>query len=214
MKPVRSLVASAHLRPASSRCARFSTTPGRTTPFKPRPTTPLRAQNSSLASVSSGASPSGIESGPVDTTNAAKYNLKKAQPIDTPHRTPIPSHNGRFFRLIMTSCRHVDMIDWTDVVTPLLRYQELLETGVLHGDDHQTRIISKLQALHDELAGYHPPKVPDPPKPSGIVRLHVSSRVTTPLTTPMLTALSFIQSRRAKSCNSTTRYTQRTVLIW
>jgi protein AFG1 len=58
-------------------------------------------------------------------------------------------------------------------VTPLLRYQELLETGALRGDDHQTRIIQKLQGLHDRLVAYTPPKVPDPPKPSGLVRLHV-----------------------------------------
>lgn len=45
--------------------------------------------------------------------------------------------------------------------TPLDEYRTLLDTGVLRGDDHQTRIIQKLQDLHDKLLAYNPPKIPD-----------------------------------------------------
>ena len=45
--------------------------------------------------------------------------------------------------------------------TPLHEYQNLLESGVLRGDDHQTRIIQQLQDLHDKLVDYNPPKIPD-----------------------------------------------------
>ncbi|RDB20064.1 Lactation elevated protein 1 [Hypsizygus marmoreus] len=45
--------------------------------------------------------------------------------------------------------------------TPLSQYHKLIESGVLHGDDHQTRIIQNLQDLHDKLIDYKPPKIPD-----------------------------------------------------
>jgi protein AFG1 len=45
--------------------------------------------------------------------------------------------------------------------TPLDEYRTLLDTGVLRGDGHQTRIIQKLQDLHDKLLAYNPPKIPD-----------------------------------------------------
>lgn len=40
---------------------------------------------------------------------------------------------------------------------------------MLRGDEHQTRIIQKLEGLHNKLVTYTPPKVPDPPKPSGLL---------------------------------------------
>lgn len=50
--------------------------------------------------------------------------------------------------------------DDTDPLTPLRQYQKLIDSGVLRGDDHQTRIIQKLQDLHDELLNYDPPMIP------------------------------------------------------
>jgi protein AFG1 len=40
-------------------------------------------------------------------------------------------------------------------------YHKLVQAGALRSDDHQTRIIQKLQSLHDAIAVY------DPPSPSG-----------------------------------------------
>jgi protein AFG1 len=42
------------------------------------------------------------------------------------------------------------------------QYLTLIESGKLRGDDHQTRIIQKLQDLHDTLINYDPPIIPDP----------------------------------------------------
>ncbi|KAG7447553.1 AFG1-like ATPase [Guyanagaster necrorhizus] len=49
-----------------------------------------------------------------------------------------------------------------DSPTPLVQYCRLIDTGTLRGDEHQTRIIQKLQDLHDELVHYTPPLTPDP----------------------------------------------------
>ena len=51
--------------------------------------------------------------------------------------------------------------DRTDHLTPLRQYQKLIDSGVLLGDDHQTRIIQKLQDLHDELLNYDQPIILD-----------------------------------------------------
>ncbi|KAF8622164.1 hypothetical protein AX15_007282 [Amanita polypyramis BW_CC] len=44
--------------------------------------------------------------------------------------------------------------------TPIEQYQRLLETGALHDDKHQARIIQKLQDLHDNVLRYNPPPIP------------------------------------------------------
>ena len=44
-------------------------------------------------------------------------------------------------------------------MTPLRHYQKLIDSGVLRGDDHQTRIIQGLQDLHDQLVDYQPPDI-------------------------------------------------------
>lgn len=36
-------------------------------------------------------------------------------------------------------------------------YHKLVQVGALRSDDYQTRIIQKLQTLHDALAVYEPP---------------------------------------------------------
>jgi peroxisome-assembly ATPase len=48
----------------------------------------------------------------------------------------------------------------SDPLTPLRQYQKLIESGVLRGDEYQTRIIQKLQELHDKLSKYDPPMIP------------------------------------------------------
>ncbi|KAF7312390.1 AFG1-like ATPase [Mycena indigotica] len=49
---------------------------------------------------------------------------------------------------------------------PLPQYRRLVSSGTLRGDDHQTRIIEKLQTLHDQLTHYTPPQVSEPPPAS------------------------------------------------
>ncbi|EIN10509.1 hypothetical protein PUNSTDRAFT_132598 [Punctularia strigosozonata HHB-11173 SS5] len=55
---------------------------------------------------------------------------------------------------------------------PLQHYHHLVKSGTLRKDDHQTRIIQKLQKLHDELEQYTPPPLPEAQqKASWITRL-------------------------------------------
>ncbi|GJE84236.1 AFG1-like ATPase [Phanerochaete sordida] len=44
-------------------------------------------------------------------------------------------------------------------LTPLQQYQRLVDSSALRADDHQTRIIQKLQRLHDDLVTYEPPQI-------------------------------------------------------
>ncbi|TBU33108.1 AFG1-like ATPase [Dichomitus squalens] len=51
--------------------------------------------------------------------------------------------------------------------SPLEQYRRLVDSGTLRPDDHQTRIIEKLQRLHDDLLRYKPPHIShSPPSPS------------------------------------------------
>jgi hypothetical protein len=57
-----------------------------------------------------------------------------------------------------------------DVLSPIQQYRKLITDKTLRGDDHQTRIIHKLQDLHDQLKTYNPPIIPDSSLQHSIVR--------------------------------------------
>ncbi|KAG6875433.1 hypothetical protein C0992_003839 [Termitomyces sp. T32_za158] len=60
----------------------------------------------------------------------------------------------------------------TTPTTPMCEYQKLIAGGALRGDDHQTRIIQKLQDLHSNLIDYNPPRIPElTQSPSLLTRL-------------------------------------------
>lgn len=149
-----------HPRTASSCCSRFSTFIASKQISRPA----NRAHNSSLAS---GTSSSQEIYPKLSTTYTSRYTLTKGQEVQTSQKISIPPRNG--WRPL-----HYSKVDRLEVITPLFRYQELLQTGVLRGDEHQAQVIQKLQDLHDKIVTYTPPKVPDPPKPSGLVRLHIT----------------------------------------
>ncbi|KAI1796161.1 AFG1-like ATPase, partial [Ganoderma leucocontextum] len=52
--------------------------------------------------------------------------------------------------------------------SPIQQYHRLLESGTLRPDDHQLRIIGKLQRLHDDLLRYDPPHVSHSPPSSSL----------------------------------------------
>lgn len=61
---------------------------------------------------------------------------------------------------------------------PIDQYQKLIDAGSLQDDDHQTKVVQKLQELHDNLLPYDPPPIPDSvkqPKPKLLGRLFGSS---------------------------------------
>lgn len=53
--------------------------------------------------------------------------------------------------------------------SPILGYQKLVESGSLKPDQHQTRIVQKLQRLHDNLANHGPAPLPALPTTSSLV---------------------------------------------
>lgn len=57
-------------------------------------------------------------------------------------------------------------------MTPLRQYHELINNGTLQGDDHQTRIIQKLQDLHDNLVNYQPPPIPEAASSTSLVSMY------------------------------------------
>ncbi|KIY73982.1 AFG1-like ATPase [Cylindrobasidium torrendii FP15055 ss-10] len=71
-----------------------------------------------------------------------------------------------------------------DILTPIQRYERLIYSGVLHGDDHQTRIIQKLQDLHDKLLTYTPPPVPDVNTSTSLISRWFSRNDTIPSAPP------------------------------
>ncbi|KAF7290943.1 AFG1-like ATPase [Mycena chlorophos] len=56
-----------------------------------------------------------------------------------------------------------------NVNQPLTQYRKLVRSGTLRGDDHQTRIIEKLQGLHDQLTHYTAPEVSEPTPASSFI---------------------------------------------
>lgn len=113
-----------------------------------------RALNSSLAVEPSSGS-SLLEQSIFNSPNAISNHPNRNSP-----------HQGRSVNYYYLICLFEDP---PELVTPLNRYKELIQTGVLRGDDHQTRIIQKLQDLHDRLANYDPPHIPDPSQSNSLV---------------------------------------------
>lgn len=53
--------------------------------------------------------------------------------------------------------------------SPINGYQRLVEGGTLKPDAHQTRIVQKLERLHNDLSNHDPPPVPSLPTTSSLV---------------------------------------------
>ncbi|KAF4575161.1 AFG1 ATPase family protein [Pleurotus pulmonarius] len=56
-----------------------------------------------------------------------------------------------------------------DSSTPIARYHQLVESGILRGDEHQHRIIGRLQRLHNQLLSYDPPTIPNPSESNSLL---------------------------------------------
>lgn len=70
-------------------------------------------------------------------------------------------------------------------LTPLRQYERLINSGVLRGDEHQTRIIQKLQDLHDKLVDYNPPPVPEEGPANSLVSQSASPFPLIPIIDPV-----------------------------
>jgi protein AFG1 len=94
--------------------------------------------------------------------NLPFYVPIQANPLNnTPQRKQVSEYNH------VIPCLKFDLV--FSESTPLQRYYKLVEAKTLRGDDHQTRIIQKLQDLHERLKDYDPPKIPDPSTSNSLV---------------------------------------------
>lgn len=46
-------------------------------------------------------------------------------------------------------------------ISPIKQHEKLVQSGVLRSDDHQIRIIGKLQRFWEQVLKYDPPPIPD-----------------------------------------------------
>lgn len=68
----------------------------------------------------------------------------------------------------------------TASIDPQHRYEQLVKDKKIRSDDHQQRIIDKLQRLYSQLESYNPPNVPEPKAPSAVSIL-ISQRRCSPM---------------------------------
>jgi hypothetical protein len=92
--------------------------------------------------------------------NSTLTSTKPSSQIDTdlfvqPAQQGGPLHP--FFSSRQTHATVNQLVVLGSQSTPMQEYRKLVEGGGLRLDDHQTRIIQKLQTLHDALAVYAPP---------------------------------------------------------
>lgn len=158
MKPVRAFAASASHRRISQTVNHRGLTLARISTA--RPTLPPKkrgtASDSTFAVESSNSRSHNVEDSMFNAANSGS------------NRRPNAIQIGKQTSMILTLA--IDGSEApSDSTTPLGEYHKLIETGILRGDDHQTRIIQKLQDLHDKLIDYDPPKIPSPPQSNSLV---------------------------------------------
>lgn len=56
-----------------------------------------------------------------------------------------------------------------EFTSPKKQYWKLVQSGVLRGDDHQVRIVGKLQRFWEQLLKYNPPPTPEVETSSSLV---------------------------------------------
>ncbi|KAG7097311.1 hypothetical protein E1B28_004672 [Marasmius oreades] len=84
----------------------------------------------------------------------------------------------------LTSHSAASTLNDSDYLRPLQQYNFLINKGALRGDEHQTRIIQKLQHLHDQLLDYTPPSIPEASSSFSILSRIFQSKTSSPTTPP------------------------------
>ncbi|KAI9447279.1 AFG1-like ATPase-domain-containing protein, partial [Lactarius psammicola] len=81
--------------------------------------------------------------------------VRTGTPSERPHKSTLAnSHTDVDSSTLLSPTHRASLRSQS---TPMQEYQKLVQVGALKSDDHQTRIIQKLQALHNALAVYNPP---------------------------------------------------------
>ncbi|EAU84331.2 AFG1 family mitochondrial ATPase [Coprinopsis cinerea okayama7 len=165
MKAVRRVSATARIaqanRPQPQSIAPRATLSTNATARTPAKQSIGKAYNSSLANVK-------------PSTQEVPFFQEPNRP--SPSQTPQPSkqnttQDGKLFR-------------GNYVLTPLRQYQNLVSSGVLRGDEHQTRIIERLQELHDQLVTYEPPPLEEEVRANSFLSRWFSRETSEPVSSP------------------------------
>lgn len=139
-------LARSHRRPLT--CYTYQRAAIRSITSRPSPEIYRKRQNSTLA---------------VEQADAREQAvlLGKSSNASQSQSSPFQSQGERICASVewMLMIEHITVFAAT-ALTPLEQYHRLVASGTLRPDDHQTRIIEKLQRLHDDLEHYEPPPLP------------------------------------------------------
>ena len=108
-----------------------------------------------------------IQHAPLSTRSPQGRALNSSLALDSyppEHSSAAPDAHSHKHSAVLQSIK-----DPRPSTTPLEQYHRLLDSGALRGDDHQIRIIRKLQDLHDRLLHYSPPPIYTPAPFTSIV---------------------------------------------
>lgn len=96
-------------------------------------------------------------------------------------------------------------------ISPIKQHEKLVQSGVLRSDDHQIRIVGKLQRFWEQVLKYNPPPIPDArTSDSLVIFFHFLSG---PLT-HLLLDISFVFSRTSSTRNGACIGTKRSLPLW
>jgi protein AFG1 len=86
-----------------------------------------------------------------------------SQPVILPTSTAVPIRATVTATKDTTSSDKIHSDNGRHLESPLARYQAMVDEGTLRKDDHQTRIIEKLQHLYENVLSYTAPPIPPQP---------------------------------------------------
>ncbi|KAG6832167.1 hypothetical protein H0H92_004898 [Tricholoma furcatifolium] len=119
-----------------------------------------------------------------EPTSRRRYNSSLSIESNSSSRNVEPTLLATHSKPISNTSQHPPQNTPAEELTPMGEYQKLITTGVLRDDEHQTRIIQKLQDLHDNLVGYSPPRIPELPQVNSMFSRLFTREVQIPTCSP------------------------------
>ena len=195
----RRVPASISHRAHISSVASSSATSSSSQPSRPRG----RALNSSLA-VEAGLNSNLVEEGILASRSTSTNHA--------PNRESVQVGTSGFHDF--PHCSNLNL-SLSEHVTPLQQYRSMIDKGILRGDDHQTRIIQKLQDLHDKLVDYQPPEITDASESNNLVSWYSSfHRIAKSKAQFPCLAISVIQPRNTHTYVPARVSPERSLFVW
>ncbi|KAG1752528.1 AFG1-like ATPase-domain-containing protein [Suillus paluster] len=117
-----------------------------------------------------------LQAAPLRTPAQSRRVLTTSIPVASPSSSSPPGHgHGKAFNssLAVDSIASGNPAEFATInqletsqtflesTSPIKQHQKLVQSGVLRSDDHQVRIIGKLQRFWEQLLKYDPPPIPE-----------------------------------------------------